>query len=135
MNMGGLRVLCLMGSMLLVACGTTKLAMDRSDNVPAAQGQVKVKEKDGNRMVELKVDHLAPANRIDQNAQQYVVWVKPLEREGAAMNVGALALDDDLKGSLNTVTPFEKFEIFVTAEPSREAVNPTGQRVLWQRVD
>jgi hypothetical protein len=133
--MGRSLAVIFVASVLAVGCGTTKMSMDRSDNVLAAEGQVKVKEKDGNRMLEVNVKHLAPPDRLQGDAKNYVVWVKPLDQAAAPMNVGALAINDDLEGSLKTVTPFEKFEVFVTPEPTAETVSPSGQRVLWKRVD
>ena len=105
----------ILGAGLLVGCAS-QTPMVRSELVPAAQAKLEVKERDGgNTAVKLKVEHLAPPERIDGNAQAYVVWVKPLEVQSEAQNVGALPLDrEKLKGSLETVTPHESFEIFVT---------------------
>jgi Tfp pilus assembly protein PilZ len=121
-------------ALLLAGCGTSKMAMERSDRVPAAEGQVKVnEEKDGNNKVEVKVLHLAPPERLQ--GSHYVVWIRPTEVQGPAQNVGVLGLDDEQSAELETTTPFDKFEVFVTVEPSDQATSPTGAKVLWSAHD
>lgn len=118
----------------LAACGTTA-HLQNTPTVAAAQGSVKVKSGDnGNHRVKLDVKHLAPVNEIRADASTYVVWIQP---EGAttAQNMGALQVDKDREAKLETVTPYKKFDLFVTAEPSTTVAQPTGERLLRTRVN
>ena len=102
--------------------------------VPAAQGTITADEnKNGNLDVAVKVDHLAPASKVRQDAQTYVVWLVPTGQP--AHSIGTLQLDDNLHGELATMTPLRRFEIFVTAEPSSTVTKPSGQPVLRGRID
>jgi len=102
--------------------------------VPAAQGTISATEGTNNNLdVSVKVDHLAPASRIREDAQTYVVWLVPTGQP--PHSVGTLQLDDNLHGELTTATPLRRFEIFVTAEPSASVTRPSGEAVLRGRID
>jgi hypothetical protein len=66
------------------------------------------------------------------DATVYVVWVQP--RNTSRQNVGALVLNDNLEGSLNTVTPHSEFTLSVTPEPSGQVEVPTHQAVFTAEV-
>lgn len=105
--------------------------------VPAAEAELALSERGPNTGISLEVQHLAMPQDVDGRASAYVGWVRPLDRQGAPQNVGALRRNKDgnhLEASLDTVTPFETFELFVTAEPTENAVSPGGPRVLWATV-
>ena len=96
---------------------------------PAARGNVDVEaEPNGNTRVSISVRHLAPPASIAARATTYVAWIVPRgsASPGAApsqpsdarpINVGAIAVDDDLEGSLETTTPFQQFDVIITPEP------------------
>jgi hypothetical protein len=118
----------LIGVAVLVGCaGPQKLT--GSAVSPAAAGTVKAKLDDnGNTSVEVRVEHLAPPERVSPGATAYVVWIIA---EGApAVNVGELKVNTDLEGSLNTVTPQHAFTLKITAESSATASSPAGPVVL-----
>jgi hypothetical protein len=79
------------------------------------------------------VKHLAEPERIDKDAKEYVVWVTP-EGSDVATNVGALKVDDDLRGKLETTVPYEKFTVKITPEKNRVAVAPTGPTVIEKSI-
>jgi hypothetical protein len=115
-----------------LGCGTSKVALTASPTVPAAQGEVRLKQGDnGNHVLKVKVRHLADPEKI--GAREYVVWASPPETS-QPQNLGALRVDKDLDGTLETVTPWQRFDLFITAEPTATAAQPTGQRVLWASV-
>jgi hypothetical protein len=117
--------------LLCLGCAGRTVALKSTDTAPAAQGELRVEKGDnGNTEVQLDVKHLAPAPRIESDAAQYVVWIEPTNGSTPPQNVGALSTDDDLRARLRTVTPFEKFDLFVTAERAGDASRPTGPRVL-----
>jgi hypothetical protein len=101
-----------------------------SNDVPAAQGAVKVSPGKGpNVQVAIDVKHLASPDRIRPGANAYVVWLTPQGSE-TPQNMGVLSLGGDEEGRFETETAFHDFNIFVTAEPSPAARNPTGQAML-----
>lgn len=110
---------------VLGACSTTK-QLEGNQIVPSAQGEVTTrKEGIGNTRVTLNVKHLAPAGKVVEGANNYVVWVKAI---GATKftNIGALKVDKNLQGSYTTTIPQSAFRIMVTPEASVAAVVPTG---------
>lgn len=87
----------------------------------------------GTRIV-VKIKNLPEPEKLDPPGYAYVAWVQN-EREAPAQNVGALALDVDLNGELQTITPLHEFDFFLTVEPSSDAAQPTGPPLLWTHKD
>ncbi len=118
-------------------CATTREMFHEGDNsqtytlntspkIPAATGQVNVSTgKDGNHTVDVKVERLAEPARVFEGASSYVVWL--IAPNSPPTNVGVLPLDNNLKGSLQTKTPFRNFQVEVTAEPTPAATRPSDQ--------
>jgi len=127
-------VALLMVPLLLTSCATS-YEMKRAEMVPAAEGSIEAKLGD-NQNVELQlvVDHLAPPDRIAPGASVYIAWATPAAEGSVAQNIGALRLDEKLKGKLKTVTPHKDFNLTITPEPSATASEPTGPVVLERRI-
>jgi hypothetical protein len=101
-----------------------------SGDVPGAQGKVKVTpESNGNRKVEVTVEHLSPPERLPEGASAYVVWLKPTGSEHP-QNMGVLPVDKDLEGKLTFSTAHPDFQVFVTPEPRADVASPTKKEVL-----
>ncbi|NWJ40347.1 MAG: anti-sigma factor [Geothrix sp.] len=108
--------------------------MHAASDVPAGQGTVRVTNGDnGNSKVSIRVKHLAPPSRIAPDSTVYVVWFRPVD--GDSQNVGALVLNSDLEGSLDTLTPHHRFRITVTPEPNGQAASPTNEPVFTYNVE
>jgi len=106
-----------------------------SSDIPAAQGKLAIKKSDGgNQNVTVTVQHMAPASRVKEGASTYVVWMKPYGGRGP-INVGVLSIKKDLKGSLEFKTPFQQFDVFVTAEDSAITQSPSQHKLLTAAVD
>ena len=102
--------------------------------VPASQGTVKATAGDnGNTNIAIRVKHLAPPSKVAADATVYVVWIQP--RNAAKQSVGALRVNDNLEGSLDTVTPHRRFLVMVTPEPSGQVAQPTHEPVFTSDVD
>src|SRR5688572_2220480 len=72
--------------------GPESVALHVTPNQPAAQGTVNVgAEKDGNRTIEVRVQHLSPPERAMPGARTYVVWLVP-RAGGVPQNMGVLTL-------------------------------------------
>jgi hypothetical protein len=127
-------LLSLMLGLALVGCGPTPIKLANSPLTPAASGQITTEESgNGNLRLKIEVKHLAPPEKVDPGARIYVVWV---EKAGAPpQNVGALEVDADLTGRLDTVTPFHHFNLMITAEEGPATMSPGGPRVLAASVE
>jgi hypothetical protein len=107
--------------------------MNTSDSVQAASGKVLVAtEKDGNTKVKVQVERLAPPTIVDEDSSAYVVWLRPAG--GAPQNIGVLKVNKDLKGELETKTPFKQFSVIVTAEERANVSLPSGPPVMNTQV-
>jgi hypothetical protein len=109
---------------------TTSALQPVGEHALAAKGEVKVKGEDnGNTRLSVNVEHLASPEIVAPNTTTYVVWAKP-RQGGQAQNLGALTVDSDRKGSLDTVTPLKNFEVIVTPEPSASVSAPSHSPVF-----
>lgn len=129
-------VLAVSVAALALSCGgAQKTPLQPSASSPAAQGAVETTVgENGNTQLTLGVAHLAPPQNIAAGASTYVVWVKPVAGGAEPQNVGALALGDDRKGELRSVTPLRSFEVLVTPEASAKVQRPSNEPVLRARI-
>jgi hypothetical protein len=113
---------------------TPSIALQPGPDVPAAEGTVGTEvDANGNTRVTVAVRHLAPPDRLRQGAAVYVVWARPTggDAQGqGAQNLGALRVDSDLRGTLETITPMRNFELVITAEDSPTTITPSQAQVL-----
>jgi hypothetical protein len=108
--------------------------MHSGEGVLASEGTVRVSDGDnGNSKVAIRVKHLAPPSKVSADSTVYVVWIQP--REGDRQNVGALALNKDLEGSLDTLTPHRRFKVSVTPEPTGQVAEPSHEPVFTYDVE
>jgi len=121
----------------------TKWPMTGSARAPAASGEIAVSDgPNGNTRLKIRVHHLAPAQRIAREATGYVAWVVPYHGtnraasteqqsgDGEQSNIGAIQLDPDLNGTLNTLTALRHFDVSITPEASPSATQPSNPPVL-----
>ena len=102
--------------------------------VPAAEGMASTKLGDnGNTRLEVKVKHLAFPEKVNPGATTYVVWATA-DGGAAPTNIGALRLDKNLEGKLDTLTPFHAFLLTITPEVAGTASGPTGPVVFAARI-
>ena len=107
----------------------------QASGIPAAQGAIKMREgKNDNKQLVVQVEHLAPPAKIADGATTYVVWAQP-EGVKQPQNIGALKVDNKLKGSLTTVLPYDSFKVFITAEPTPSVTEPSGKTLLAANID
>lgn len=95
----------------------------------AAQGSVDVgHDRNGNTRFKIEVRHLANPAALSPARQGYVVWIQPAGKQPE--NKGTLRVNEDLEGSFETTTPYQKFDLFVTAENDLRAEQPSGPEIL-----
>ena len=96
---------------------------------PGAKGVVDVsKDKNGNTLVNLKVEFLPKPSSLTPPAETYIVWFRKQGSEPEAQ--GQLKVNDNLKGEFKTSTNMKSFDVFVTAESERVPKAPSGPEVL-----
>lgn len=111
-----------------------KQTMLTSAENTSGEGTVQAKAADnGNTALEVRVKHLSSPSKVADDASVYVVWIKP--RNGELQNVGALEVDKDLVGKLDTTTPHRAFTVTVTPEPSARMAAPTHKPVFTSEVN
>ena len=112
----------------------SKQTMESSVANTSGEGTVEAKAgPNDNTQIEVRVKHLAPPARVAPDASVYVVWIQP--RNAEIQNVGALQIDADLVGKLNTTTPHRTFTLTVTPEPSARMAAPTHGAVFTAEVN
>jgi hypothetical protein len=103
-------------------------------DTPAAHGVVDAEtDRNGNTAFEVKVKHLASPDKLTPARQAYIVWIQARGRDPE--NQGALRVNEDLEGSAKGRTPYQSFEVFVTAEDAPNPSHPTGPEVLRATVE
>lgn len=127
---------CALALASLVACGgEKKVALQPTPAVPAALGEVRSERTDqGNTKVDVEVEHLAPPGRVAPGAQVYIVWAQR-DDKSSPQNIGALRVGKDRKGKLETLTPLDRFDVFVTPESSPNIAHPTNEPIMRSRVE
>ena len=121
-------------SFLMIGCASSYQLTAPADRAPAAQAELKVKEaKHGNKELELNVNHLAPAERVEPGAKSYVVWIKP-EGSEHSQNIGALGLNKNLSARFRTIIAYDNFDFFVTAEENSATIEPEGPRIFEKTI-
>lgn len=118
-------------ALLAMGCGgPTVHQLQSGERTAGAEGQLEVTTDDnGNAMVEMSVAHLPPPSNLAEDRSIYVVWISP-EDADIAYAVGKIRLNEDRTGALRFTTPFEDFQMVVTAEPDIYVENPSSEIVL-----
>ncbi|MBJ2172661.1 hypothetical protein JBL43_00320 [Aureibaculum sp. A20] len=110
--------------LMFISCGTTK-KFPLSDLVPAAEITVSKKQDNNNNyVIEVSAENLASADRLDPPKNNYVVWI--VTEDNGIKNVGQLSNKNAKKVELETTTPFDVKEIFITAENEGNITYPSG---------
>ncbi len=110
----------------LSACAS-KTVFKTSKVVPAAEGEVRVKElKNGNYSIDVSVMNLASPEKLSPSREVYVVW--NVGKEGK-YNIGRLSMDEEMNGKLSTESPYEVVKIYISAENDSQVSKP-GKIVL-----
>lgn len=125
--------LSLILSFSVAACAGVTVPLTATTRAPAVQGEVRAKkDANGNTRLTIEVEHLAPPERVEPGTTCYVVWVS--KDNAIPQNVGALTLNSDLTGRLETTTPLHGFVVTATPENSPTAPAPRGVVVFTAEV-
>lgn len=111
---------------LLGACATTS-DFPVSDIVPAAEITVKKKqEKNSNYRIIVNARNLASPDRLTPPANCYTVWINS---SNGYRKVGQLTKKNARSATLESLVPFDFYEVSVTAERDTEISYPTGPEI------
>ena len=121
----------MLAGVIAATCAAATIRLGSSSEIPAAEGQVKLRQtSNGNTAIKLTVKHLAPPARIDPTSAVFVVWVRGLETGAQPQNLGALKVNKNLSGKLDTGTSMRAFDLFITCEGTQTVTAPTGAELL-----
>jgi outer membrane protein OmpA-like peptidoglycan-associated protein len=109
---------------------SSKVDMQGTELMPAANGEAKVQSRQGRVEVELKLAGLEPANKFGMEYLTYVLWA--VSPQGRAVNLGELVLDHN-QAKLKATTELQTFGLLVTAEPYFAVTQP-GSLVVSENV-
>ena len=113
-------------------CAQT-VALRGAQAVPAALGEAKVSRDDnGNTILTIEVEHLAPPENLSQPKSVYVVWAQV--PQGRIVNLGQMNVGKDRSGRFVGVTPLTQFRILVTAEDLAAVATPSKEEILSTEV-
>ena len=111
--------------------GSRELNLTASPDIPGAQGMATISSTDdANTKIDLTVEHLASPERVAPGTTVYIVWVRGNESGALPQSLGALRVDDHLKGRISGMTALRAFDLYITAEPSQMSTAPTGKTLL-----
>jgi hypothetical protein len=126
-------IFCAAISMLtLLSSCTSKTVFLTSAVIPAARGYVKVnKDNQENYIIQVSLEHLAEAERLNPPKETYVIWME--SDQNTTKNIGQInsnSHSNKLKASFETASSFAPTRIFISSEDDRTASYPGSQIVL-----
>jgi hypothetical protein len=114
--------------------GPNQQTMRASPSIPSSEGTVESSLDDnGNVRLAIEVKRLPHPSKVAPGTTLYVVWVQPGSAQ--VQNAGSLTVDDDQTGRLETVTPYKRFQLTVSPEPSAAGSRATHDAVFTADVD
>lgn len=114
--------------MFLSTTCVTETKFPASTVIPAAEITAKItKDKQNNFLISITANYLASTERLTPPKRTYVVWI--VTRENNIKNIGLLKSENAKKASFKTVTAFEPYEIFITAEDEGSITYPSGVEI------
>lgn len=128
-----LGLLVLLIAMSFNSCAK-KIAFQTSAIVPAARGDVKIKQDENkNYLIQIELENLAEVKRLDPPKNAYVVWME--SDDSMVKNIGQIKSDtkflsSKLKASFETVTPVKPSKIYITAEDNADIQFPGKQLIM-----
>lgn len=122
-------------ALVLIVCSLACVAlagdvpMIADPSIPAAAGNIDyLHDKNHNIKYHIDTKHLARPDSLTPAKQVYVVWIQPRGKD--PMNAGVLSVNDKLEGSFRGTTPYQTFDVFITAEDAASADHPSGPQLL-----
>jgi hypothetical protein len=109
---------------LATSCVTT-VKFPISTIEPAAEITAKInKDNQNNYVIQITANYLASVERLTPPKSTYVVWI--VTKENGIKNIGLLKSENAKKINFKTLSAFEPYEIFITAEDEGTISRPSG---------
>lgn len=126
--MKSLKLLSIAVIMMLVSSCAAKMHFPVSSAAPASDITLSKKlDKNNNYEINLTAKNLAAVDRLAPNKSTYVVWI--VTTTGEIKNVGQLNVANAQKSTLKTITSFDFYEAFITAEEQGDVLAPLGLEI------
>ncbi len=110
-------------------CAVQRVAFQASPLQPAADAMVEVRiDRNQNTLVELKLKHVAQAEKLWPPKSVYVVWAE--DTEGGIFQLGQLRVNKRREASFNGTTALERFRLVITAEDEPRPQEPSQPHML-----
>ena len=107
----------------------TKAPFLTSSVVPAAQGDVTIKQnKNNNYVIKMRISNLAEIERLQSSKTGYVVWMEA--DEAYTRNIGQVTSSSNLNVSFETSATLKPTRIFITAEENVNVQYPGPMVIL-----
>lgn len=107
----------------------TKASFLTSSVVPAAEGEVVIKQdKNNNYIIKIKVSNLAAIERLQPSKIGYVVWMEA--DDAYTRNIGLVTSSGNLNVSFETSSTLKPTRVFITAEEDPKVQYPSSMVVL-----
>lgn len=132
-------VMSLVLGVALAACGgPLRYSLHGTPKAPDADAQVEadVSSAAGMTRLKMKVDHLAPPDRLRADGTTYVVWARKND-DAQWQRVGALVYDaDGRSGELaDSSVPLTSFQLIVSVETQSTPAAPSADVVISHKIE
>lgn len=110
-------------------CMAQKVIFQGSPLQPAADATATIRvDQNENTLVELVLDHIAPAAKLWPPRALYVVWAE--DSEGEIQQLGKLRVNDRRKAHFQGTTALDRFRLLITAEDDPRPEQPSQPYML-----
>ena len=124
MKMTKTTILSLVIMLLITSCVTVR-KFPVSATAPAADITATVKmDKQKNYIIKVTANYLASVERLSPPKRTYVVWI--VTKDNGVKNIGLLNSKNAQKIKFETLSSFEPYEIFISAEDDGSVSYPSG---------
>lgn len=114
--------------MIMVSSCAPKMHFPVSDIAPAADITLTKKlDNHNNYEINLTAKNLAAVDRLAPYKNTYVLWI--VTTTGEIKNAGQLNVKNAKKAELETLTSFDFYEAFITAEEEGDILEPQGLEI------
>ncbi|HVX96063.1 MAG TPA: hypothetical protein VHK47_14225 [Polyangia bacterium] len=128
-----------LSAMAGLGCGTSSApkgrtwALSGTERLRAAEGRVNVYlDRDDNHVVELVFRDLAPAQQAFAGTSFYMIWLVP---KGSKPQAIGCITPNEARGAMVTIrTPYEEFDVILTAEPVGNPSRPSKRLAFSTRI-
>lgn len=125
---------CLSMILVILSSCTKKINFSTSSRVPAARGFIKVKkDKNKNYAINIQVNNLAEAERLEGGKKVYIVWLvsnNEYPKNIGMINSSTKQFSKKLTADFHSVSPVKPDKVFITAEENADVQNPGDFVVL-----